>query len=91
MTALQAWLIGGIPALAFAAIAFVGRSPWRSLLGYVFLGIGFGILASADRASAAFFAVVIALFAAAGRGGTRESEPASGEIVPSAAAETSSR
>lgn len=76
MTVLQAWLIGGIPALLLAAIAFVGRSPWRSLLGYVALGIGFGILAAADRASAAVFALVIALLYASGRGGSMEADSA---------------
>lgn len=75
MTTLQAWLIGGVPALVFALIAFIGRSPWRSLLGYVFLGVGFGVLASADGASAAVFAILIALFYASGRGGRMEAEP----------------
>jgi quinol-cytochrome oxidoreductase complex cytochrome b subunit len=75
VTAWQAWLIGGVPALVIAAIAFVGRSPWRSLLGYVALAVGFGILATADRASAAAFAVLIALVFATGRGGRMETQP----------------
>ncbi len=84
---MQAWLIGGIPALVFALIAFVGRSPWRSLLGYLFLAAGFVILAQADRASAALFAIIIALSLAAGRGGSMEtgsSEPSPWASSPSA-------
>lgn len=75
MTVLQAWIIAGIPALAFALIAFIGRAWWRALLGYLFLLIGFGVLVTVDRASAALFALVVALVYAAGRGGQVESEP----------------
>ena len=75
MTVTQAWLIVGIPALAFAAIAFVGRAWWRSLLGYAFLLGGFVGVVTVDAASAAVFALTVALLLAAGRGGRGESEP----------------
>lgn len=87
MTALQAWLIAGIPSLALAAIAFVGRSPWRSLLGYVSLAAGFGVLVTAHRASAVVFAGVIALLYASGRGGRDEGEPQPSEDWQRAPAE----
>lgn len=74
VTTLQAWLIAGIPSLALAAILFVGRSPWRSLLGYACLAAGFGVLATVDRRSAALFAGIIALLYASGRGGRMEAE-----------------
>lgn len=85
MTALQAWLVAGIPSLVVAAIAFVGRSPWRSLLGYVALAVGFGALATAHRPSAAAFAGLIALMYASGRGGRMEAEPSPPEDWPHAA------
>lgn len=74
MTVAQAWLLGGIPALAFALIAFIGRAWWRALLGYAFLAAGFVALVTVDRASAAVFALLVALVLAAGRGGRMESE-----------------
>ena len=75
MTLVQAWIIAGIPALAFALIAFIGRAWWRALLGYLFLLAGFAVLVTVDRASAAVFALIVALMYAAGRGGDVESEP----------------
>ena len=75
MTVLQAWIVAGIPSLAFALIAFIGRSWWRAMLGYAFLMAGFAVLVTVDRASAALFALIVALTYAAGRGGRLESEP----------------
>lgn len=74
MTVLQAWLFFGIPALALGVAMFVGRSPWRSLLGYVALAAGFGLMTVFDRASGAIFGAILALVYATGRGGTREME-----------------
>lgn len=72
MTLLQLWLFVGIPALALAAALFVGRSLWRSLLGYGVLLAGFGVLVAFDRTSGAIFGGLIALVYASGRGGQRE-------------------
>ncbi len=74
MTLLQLWLVVGIPALALAAAMFVGRSRWRSLLGYLLLLIGFGVMAAFHAASAALFGGLLALVYASGRGGDRELE-----------------
>src|SRR5690606_19710066 len=74
VTVVQAWLFAGIPALAFALVAFIGRSWWRALLGYAFLAGGFAALVSVDRASAAVFALLVALVYATGRGGRMEGE-----------------
>ena len=75
MTVLQAWIIAGIPSLAFALIALIGRAWWRALLGYLFLLAGFAVLVNVDRASGALFALIVALVYATGRGGELESEP----------------
>ncbi len=72
MTIMQAWLLFGLPALVLGLALFVGRSPWRSVLGYVVLLAGFGALAVFDRASAAIFGSLVALLYAAGRGGQDE-------------------
>lgn len=82
MTALQAWLVAGIPSLLLATIAFIGQSPWRSLVGYASLAAGFGVLATAHRASAAAFAVIIALLYASGRGGATEGQSQTSEEFP---------
>jgi hypothetical protein len=75
VTVLQAWLLVGIPALALGSAMFVGRSPWRTMAGYAVLIVGFGVMTAFDRASGAVFGALIALFYAAGRGGTHEREP----------------
>jgi predicted cobalt transporter CbtA len=74
VTVFQAWLLVGIPALALGLAMFVGRSAWRSMLGYAVLIVGFGVMTAFDRASGAVFGAVLALIYAGGRGGTRESE-----------------
>jgi hypothetical protein len=74
VTVLQVWLLVGIPALALGLALFVGRSAWRSMLGYAVLIIGFGAMTAFDRASGAIFGGVLALMYAAGRGGTQERE-----------------
>lgn len=78
MTVAQAWILAGIPALAIAVIALIGRGWWRALVGYGALLAAFGVLVTVDRASAALFAVLIALVYASGRGGRQESEPFDG-------------
>jgi hypothetical protein len=75
VTLLQAWLLLGIPALALGMAMFVGRSRWRSLVGYLVLIVGFGVMLPFDRASAAAFGGLIALMYAAGRGGESDSGP----------------
>lgn len=72
MTATQAWLLFGLPALLLGTALFLGRSPWRSAVGYVVLLVGFAGLAAFDRISAAIFGSVLALLYAAGRGGALE-------------------
>jgi Na+/H+ antiporter NhaC len=74
MSILQLWLFVGIPVLALATALFVGRSAWRSLLGYAVLLVGFVVMVFFDRASAAIFGTVIALLYASGRGGEKERE-----------------
>lgn len=66
------WLLVGIPALALGLTLFVGRSPVRTLLGYLVLALGFGVMAVFDRPSAAILGGVLALLYAAGRGGPME-------------------
>jgi mannose/fructose/N-acetylgalactosamine-specific phosphotransferase system component IIC len=75
VTLLHAWLLFGIPALALGAAMFVGRSPWRSLVGYLALGIGFATMTVFDRASGAVFGALLALVYAAGRGGIGDTGP----------------
>lgn len=75
MTVLQVWLVFGLPALLLGLALFVGRSPWRSALGYVVLLAGFGAVAAFDRASAGVFGGLLALLYAAGRGGVTETRP----------------
>ncbi len=75
MTVAQAWILAGIPALAVAVIALIGRGWWRALVGYGVLLAAFGVLVTVDRASAALFATLIALIYASGRGGRLEAEP----------------
>lgn len=75
MTVLQAWLLFGIPCLVLGLALFVGRSMWRSLVGYLVLGIGFATMMIYDRASGAFFGALIALAYAAGRGGSADVGP----------------
>jgi hypothetical protein len=74
VTVFQAWLLVGIPAIALGSAMFIGRSPWRSMLGYAVLIIGFGVMTMFDRASGAVFGALLALVYAAGRGGSRERE-----------------
>lgn len=74
MTVLQLWLFVGIPALALALAMFVGRSRWRSLVGYVALLAGFGVMTVFDPPSAAILGTLVALLYASGRGGDRERE-----------------
>jgi hypothetical protein len=75
MSILQVWLLFGLPALLLGGALFVGRSSWRTVLGYVVLVVGFFALAAFDRVSAAIFGGVIILLIAAGRGGRGETEP----------------
>jgi hypothetical protein len=74
MTILQVWLLFGLPALVLGLALFLGRSPWRSALGYVVLLAGFAAVAAFDRVSAAVFGGLLALLYAAGRGGELERE-----------------
>ncbi|MGI9015698.1 MAG: hypothetical protein ACR2HR_01095 [Euzebya sp.] len=74
MNVLQVWLLIGIPAAALACAMFIRRSPWRAMVGYAALLVGFGGLAVYDRTSAAVFGGVTALVYAAGRGGAVERE-----------------
>lgn len=72
MTVLQAWLLFGLPALILGTALFVGRSPWRSALGYLVLVGGFLALAAVERVSAGVFGGLLTLLYAAGRGGRQE-------------------
>lgn len=74
MTLLQLWLFVGIPALALALAMFVGRSRWRSLLGYAALVVGFGVMTAFHGPSGAVLGTLLALVYASGRGGDRERE-----------------
>jgi hypothetical protein len=74
VTALQAWLIVGIPAVVLAGALFYGRSRLRTALGYLVLFGAAALMLFVDRASAGFFGVLAALLYAWGRGGSAESE-----------------
>lgn len=74
MTLLQLWLFVGIPALAVGMGMFVGRSRWRSLLGYVVLLAGFGVMTAFHPPSGVVVGALVALVYASGRGGDRELE-----------------
>lgn len=74
MTLVQVWLFVGIPALALALALFVGRSRWRSLLGYAVLLVGFGVMTAFDPPSGAILGTLAALLYASGRGGEQELE-----------------
>lgn len=88
MSVVQVWLLFGIPALVLGLALFVGRSPWRAILGYVVLLAGFGTVAAFDRASGAVFGGLLALLYAAGRGGATEQGPRQAEAeVPGMMAE----
>jgi hypothetical protein len=75
VTVTQAWLLFGIPCLALGAAMFVGRSPWRPLIGYGLLLTGAATMMVYDRASGAVFGGLAALAYAAGRGGSAEVGP----------------
>ncbi len=72
MTVLQVWLLFGLPALILGTALFVGRSPWRTALGYLVLVGGFIALATVERVSAGIFGGLLTLLYAAGRGGRDE-------------------
>ncbi|MDP9405556.1 MAG: hypothetical protein M3O86_02995 [Actinomycetota bacterium] len=72
MTILQVWLGVGVPAIVLALALFYGRSPLRTMLGYVVLLAAFAAITTVDRASGAVIGGVIALLYAAGRGGQAE-------------------
>lgn len=82
MSVVQVWLLFGIPALLLGLALFVGRSPWRAILGYVVLLAGFGTVAAFDRASGAVFGGLLALLYAAGRGGVGEARRDQAEADP---------
>jgi hypothetical protein len=75
VTLVQAWLLFGIPCLSLGLAMFVGRSTWRSLVGYLILAVGFATMTVFDRASGAVFGAVLALVYAAGRGGSADVGP----------------
>jgi hypothetical protein len=74
MSVVQVWLLFGIPALLLGLALFVGRSTWRSGLGYIVLLVGFATVAAFDRASGAVFGGLLALLYAAGLGRDRAEE-----------------
>jgi hypothetical protein len=74
LSILQAWLFVGIPCLVAALTLFYGRSRIRTMLGYLVLAVGFGVMMLFDRSSAAGIGAIGALLYAAGRGGSAESE-----------------
>lgn len=79
---LQVWLLVGVPALLLGSALFVGRSGWRTALGYGVLAVGFVVVAAVERTSAALFACLLALLVAAGRGGALEQRTPAEADVP---------
>lgn len=77
MNLLQAWLIVGVPALVVAGALFVGRSRWRTALGYVVLVATALVLGavSRDPFSPAIVGFVGVLLVAGGRGTWRDTGP----------------
>ncbi len=82
MSTLQVWLVAGLPALLLGSALFVGRSGWRTALGYVVLAVGFVAVAAVERTSGALFACLLALLVAAGRGGAVEQRTPAEADVP---------
>lgn len=72
MSALQAWLVAGVPALTLGLALFIGRRTWRTRLGYAVLAGGFAAMAAVDPVSGAVFGGLLALLYASGRGGELE-------------------
>lgn len=81
MTTVQAWLLFGVPFLVTGAALFYGRSRARTVLGYLVLLAGFGVMAAFSRASAGLFAGLVALLYAAGRGGSAEAEDSNTSLI----------
>ena len=75
MDVLQAWLLIAIPTLSLGLLLFIGRSSVRSLVGYLVLALGFGLMAAFHRPSGALFGGLLALLYATGRGGSMERQP----------------
>jgi len=82
MTTLQVWLVAGVPALLLGGSLFVGRSPWRTALGYVVLAAGFVAVTLVERTSGGLFACLLALLIATGRGGAVERRTPAEADVP---------
>lgn len=87
MTAVQAWLLVGIPTLVLALALFLRPTGLRAAAGYAVLLAGFVAMTFWHRASGALFGGLVALLYAAGRGGAgRRSGPGPDEEgVPDAA------
>jgi len=70
VTALQAWIIVGVPGALVLAALFVGRSRVRAMIGYVVLLLVLlvFVLVAHDPLSAAAFGMIAFVFVANGRG-----------------------
>jgi len=69
LTASQAWLLLGVPALVGGLTLYTSRWRWLGLLGMLVLLAAAVAMATVDRASAAVLGGVMVLLYAAGRGG----------------------
>jgi hypothetical protein len=79
MTLTVVWLVIGIPALALGLGLLVPRRQALTLLGYVVLAAGFGIVTAYDPVSGAVVGMALALLYATGRGQGEREGPASRE------------
>lgn len=77
MTVLQTWFIVGIPGLVIVGALFAGRSPIRSMLGYLALAailVTF-VVATGDVYSSAAVGLIGFFLVATGRGTADEDAP----------------
>lgn len=75
MTPFLVWLLVGIPTLALGLGLLLARRRWLTLLAYVVLAAGFGVVAAFEPVSAVLIGTVLAFVYASGRGGRSEEAP----------------
>lgn len=69
MSAMQGWLLIGVPSLVAGLVLYTSRSRWLGALGLLVLLAGTLALMTVDRVSAAILGAAVTLLYAAGRAG----------------------
>lgn len=75
MSALQIWLVAGLPALLVSLFLFVARSQLAQVLALAVLLVGFALVTAVDHTSGAVFGALLALVYATGRGHVDRASP----------------